>query len=192
MHTNMDNKYLSPDSLTPVILLQATNRAHSHLPHFWHNICLYQPLRTYQHHSTLYLSCPLPPQHTSFVCLPVARHPIPPVPHCSNNLLSTFQHHHLFFKSSCCSYPITLSQPPTSISLSLPETLSSLSLTHSSTLLFCCLFRQRGIGSIICQFGFIQTNLYLYVFPFSNSLSKKVLVLPNTLSGQKSHLSLSK
>lgn len=134
---NTDKKplwYLSPDSLTAATSLLTTNRTCSHPPYF--DLTQHLSLSAPQDLSTalhlFYLSCLLPPHHTSFIFLPVAQHSIPPAPHRSNSLSSPFQHHYIFFlRASCPSYPIPLSQLPTSISLPLPKTLlSSLPLTH--------------------------------------------------------------
>lgn len=98
----------------------------------WHNIHPYQPLRTYQHHST---SLPLMSPSTSahIIHLPVAQHSIPPAPRHSNSLSSPFQHHHLFFSDplpALIPSPHT-NLPPPSVYLCLKPSYPSLSPTHS-------------------------------------------------------------
>lgn len=116
----------------------------------------------------LYLSCLLPPQHTSFILLPVAQHSVPLALTASHPPL---QHH----QRSSSSHPITPSQHPTSIRR--PEGLKSslsLSLSHSRTLSFC------RIEGVTWQFGSIHTYPHLSA-RVSVSVSGKEMVTKSSI-----------
>ena len=117
----------------------------------WHNIYLYQPLRTYQRHST---SLPLMPPSTSAHIIHLSTCGLTLNPTSSTPAL-TASHppfntiiYIYFFKSSCSSHPIppSLSLPPQSVYLCLKPSYPSLWLTHPPcyfTVPTACMERKR-------------------------------------------------
>lgn len=109
-------QYLSPDSL---LVNQQIGPVHICSTLNWHPIYLCQPLRTYQHHSTsLLLVFPSTSAHILHpsTCGPAT--PFQPVPLHFNHHLSSFQHHHLFFKVALVS-PLCVGFPSPSLYLCL-------------------------------------------------------------------------